>query len=118
MMFATEDGALGSVVVSQIAAGHKNSFRVELCGTERTIAWDQERPEELWVGAREGWTALPRAPELLSPAARPYARTPPATRSATRSASRRLSARPMPRSAAKRRPTGCRCSPTASAPRA
>ena len=76
LMFRTDRGALGSAVVSQIAAGHKNSIRFELTGTEETIAFDQEKPEELWVGTREGWTAVPRSPETLSPAARPYAPTP------------------------------------------
>ena len=53
------NGARGSVVVSQVSAGRKNSLRFEVDGAQAAVAWDAERPEELWTGRRE------RANELL-----------------------------------------------------
>ncbi len=69
VQFETDDGALGSVVVSQISAGRKNRLWIELDGSEEAIAFDQEQPEELWTGRREALTILRRDPATLSPAA-------------------------------------------------
>ena len=46
------DRARGAFTVSQISAGNKNSFRVEIYGTKSGVAWNQERPDELWIGQR------------------------------------------------------------------
>ncbi|MDX2268549.1 MAG: Gfo/Idh/MocA family oxidoreductase [Bryobacter sp.] len=46
------DRARGSFTVSQISAGNKNSFRIEIYGTKCGVAWNQERPDELWIGHR------------------------------------------------------------------
>ena len=73
VMFRTDQGALGSLLVSQVAPGHKNSLRFELSGSDQTLAFDQEQPETLWVGARESSTVVSRAPEALSPEAAAYA---------------------------------------------
>jgi predicted dehydrogenase len=48
-----ENGARGSLVVSQVALGRKNSLRLEVDGSERALAWDSERNEELWIGHRD-----------------------------------------------------------------
>ena len=48
-----ESGARGSLVVSQISFGRKNSLRMEVDGSEAAIAWDSERNEELWLGRRD-----------------------------------------------------------------
>jgi predicted dehydrogenase len=69
VQFETDDGALGSVVVSQISAGRKNRLWIELDGSEEAIAFDQEQPEELWSGRREALTILRRDPATLTPAA-------------------------------------------------
>jgi predicted dehydrogenase len=47
-----EDGTRGSLVVSQVSAGRKNSLRFEVDGSEGALAWDSERNEELWLGHR------------------------------------------------------------------
>lgn len=44
--------ARGCFTVSQVAAGRKNSLRWEIFGTKCSAAWDQERPDELWIGNR------------------------------------------------------------------
>ena len=46
-------GAVGTLLVSQMAAGRKNGLVVEIHGTRQTLRFDQERPEELWLGGRE-----------------------------------------------------------------
>jgi len=45
-------GARGSLVVSQVTAGRKNSLRYELAGEKGALAWNSENPEELWIGRR------------------------------------------------------------------
>nr|WP_308199140.1 Gfo/Idh/MocA family oxidoreductase [Saccharothrix sp. S26] len=76
VQFATEAGVLGTLVVSQVAAGRKNRLHVEVSGTEASYAFDQEDPERLWVGGRGGNQVLVRDPQTLSPAAARYARLP------------------------------------------
>lgn len=48
-----DNDMLGTLVFSQVAPGAKNSFRIRLDGSEGSLSWDQERPEELWLG-RQG----------------------------------------------------------------
>lgn len=65
-----DSGARGSVVFSQVSAGRKNSLRFEVDGAERAVAWDSERPEELWLGNRDAPNELLlRDPALLAPGA-------------------------------------------------
>jgi predicted dehydrogenase len=67
----------GNFTASQVSAGRKNRLGIEICGTVSSVAWDQERPNELWVGHREtGNQILLKDPSLLSPAARSYADLP------------------------------------------
>jgi predicted dehydrogenase len=66
-----DGGARGSVVVSQVSAGRKNTLEFEIDGSEGSLAWSSERPEELWLGRRdEPNEVLLRDPALLAPAAR------------------------------------------------
>ena len=48
-----DNGARGSVAVSQVSAGRKNSLQYEVNGSTGTAAWDSERPSELWLGHRD-----------------------------------------------------------------
>jgi predicted dehydrogenase len=67
----------GSVTASQVSAGRKNRFNIEIYGTRSSVAWNQERPDELWVGHRDtGNEILIKDPSLLKPAARGYADLP------------------------------------------
>jgi predicted dehydrogenase len=66
-----EDGTRGSVVVSQVSAGRKNSLRFEVDGSRGSLAWDSERNEELWLGHRgKPNEHLLRDPALFAPEAR------------------------------------------------
>jgi predicted dehydrogenase len=47
-----EDGARGALTVSQVSAGRKNSLSFEIDGSESAVAWNSERPDELWIGHR------------------------------------------------------------------
>jgi predicted dehydrogenase len=73
VQFETDEGAMGSVAVSQVSAGRKNRLWIELDGADGALAFDQEHPEELWWGRRESETILRRDPTALSPAAARYA---------------------------------------------
>ncbi len=54
-----EGGARGAVSISQISAGRKNSLQYEINGSNSSIAWDSEQPDQIWLGHRE------RANEIL-----------------------------------------------------
>ncbi len=77
LQLETDEGALGSAVISQIAAGHKNALRLEIDGANEALAFDQEDPERLWCGRREATTILHRDAEHLSPPAARLATLPP-----------------------------------------
>ena len=65
-----EDGARGSVVVSQVSAGRKNLLTIEVDASDGAFAWNSERHEELWLGHRERPNeVLLRNPALLEPTA-------------------------------------------------
>lgn len=67
----------GSMTASQVSAGRKNGFRMEIYGSKSSVAWNQERPDELWVGHRDtGNSVIIKDPSLLMPAARSFADLP------------------------------------------
>jgi predicted dehydrogenase len=67
----------GSVTASQVSAGRKNRLNIEIYGTKSSVAWNQERPDELWAGHRDaGNQIFVKDPSLLNPAARSYADLP------------------------------------------
>jgi predicted dehydrogenase len=72
-----EGGARGSVAVSQLSAGRKNSLAYEIDGTESAVAWDSESPEQLWIGHRDRPNELLlRNPALMNATGRAAARLP------------------------------------------
>lgn len=63
------NGARGSVAVSQISAGRKNSLQWEIGGSDGAAAWDSETPDHLWLGHRDRANEiLLRNPALMGPA--------------------------------------------------
>jgi predicted dehydrogenase len=77
VIFHMGERTRGSVVASQVAAGRKNRLSIEVYGTKAAAAWNQERPNELWVGHRDtGNQIILKDPSLLTPQARSYADLP------------------------------------------
>ncbi|HEY1013571.1 MAG TPA: Gfo/Idh/MocA family oxidoreductase, partial [Herpetosiphonaceae bacterium] len=65
------DGARGALSVSQVSAGRKNQLAFEIGGSRSALAWNSERPDELWIGHRDRPNQLLlRDPGLLAPPAR------------------------------------------------
>ena len=46
------DRTRGCFSVSQMSAGCKNRFQWEIFGTKKSVAWNQESPDQLWIGER------------------------------------------------------------------
>lgn len=66
-------GARGMVTVSQVSSGRKNRLSFEVNAARSSLAWDSERPNELWVGHRERANELlMKDPSLLLPEARAF----------------------------------------------
>jgi predicted dehydrogenase len=61
-----DDGSRGAVVISQVSPGRKNTFGLEIAGSRASLAWEQERPERLWLGARSEARILTREPSAVS----------------------------------------------------
>jgi predicted dehydrogenase len=76
LMFATDGGAAGSTVISQVSAGRKNHLWFEFSGTDQTLGFDQELPETLWVGRRSGIEQIPRDFDTLTAPAAAYVTLP------------------------------------------
>jgi predicted dehydrogenase len=71
------DRARGAFTVSQMSAGRKNQFTIDIYGTESGVSWNQERPDELWIGQRNSPNQIiVKDPTLLYPQAAAYADLP------------------------------------------
>ena len=72
-----DNGAKGSFSVAQVCSGHKNDLVLEVCGAKASIAWRQERQNELWFGHRDRANeTLQKDPSLVDAEVRPYAHLP------------------------------------------
>jgi predicted dehydrogenase len=69
LLFETDQGAVGSLVASQVTPGRKNRLWFSLDGATTSLAFDQEAPESLWVGSRAGTSLVMRGSEGMSEAA-------------------------------------------------
>ncbi len=77
VVFRMGDRARGAYTASQVSAGRKNRLNIEVYGTKSGVSWDQERPDELWIGHRNSPNQiLIKDPSLLHAKARPYADLP------------------------------------------
>jgi predicted dehydrogenase len=72
-----EDGARGSVAISQLSPGRKNSLAYQVDGSASAVAWDSEQPDQLWIGHRDRPNELLlRNPALMNAAGVAAARLP------------------------------------------
>ncbi len=63
-----EDGARGTVSISQTSAGRKNAVSIEVDGSEAALSWFSEDPDRLWIGHRgRSNEILQRDPSLNHP---------------------------------------------------
>ncbi len=62
-------GARGACVVSQVSPGHKNAFNLSVDGSQRSLSWEQELPEQLWLHERQQGRLLVRDPAGAQPGA-------------------------------------------------
>ena len=52
VMLHLGERARGAFTVSQMSAGSKNHFAFEIFGSKAGVAWNQEQPDQLWIGHR------------------------------------------------------------------
>jgi predicted dehydrogenase len=77
VIFRLGQSARGAMTASQVSAGRKNGLSVEIYGTKASVAWNQERPDELWIGNRNTPNQIIiKDPSLLLPSAGKYADLP------------------------------------------
>jgi predicted dehydrogenase len=69
LIFETDQGAVGSLVASQVTPGRKNRLWFSLDGAATSMAFDQELPESLWIGSRDSTNILVRGSSEMSEAA-------------------------------------------------
>ena len=67
VLFQTDAGGLGSLLVSQISPGRKNRLWFELDGEHAAVVFDQEQAESLWLGHRDRAVTVTRDPVHLAP---------------------------------------------------
>jgi predicted dehydrogenase len=72
-----DGGARGSVSISQISPGRKNSLVYEIDGADGAWAWDSEQPDQAWIGHRDRPNEiLIRNPALMNSAGQAAAALP------------------------------------------
>jgi predicted dehydrogenase len=76
VVFDTDQGATGSVVVSQVSPGRKNRLWFSFDGPAASYSFDQEQPDSLWVGGTARNQVVMRGPDTFGEAAAGYARLP------------------------------------------
>jgi predicted dehydrogenase len=76
VVFETDLGAIGSLVVSQVTPGRKNRLWFSFDGPDASYSFDQEVPETLWIGTRAQNVVVLRGAEEFGKAASAYSRLP------------------------------------------
>lgn len=76
VLFETDLGATGSLVVSQVSPGRKNRLWFSFDGPQASYSFDQESPEVLWVGGSREVRLVPRGTDTLVASAAAYATLP------------------------------------------
>ena len=77
VLFRMGDRTRGAFTASQLSSGRKNRLNIEIYGTKCGVSWDQERPDELWIGNRNANNQIIiKDPSLLKEKARSYADLP------------------------------------------
>lgn len=78
LLFETDKGATGALVVSQVSPGRKNRLWFSFDGTDASFSFNQERPDTLHIGRTDASSDIPVGPQTLgTPGGRRYAKLPP-----------------------------------------
>ncbi|WP_209745421.1 MULTISPECIES: Gfo/Idh/MocA family protein [Micrococcaceae] len=78
LLFETDHGATGSLVVSQVSPGRKNRLWFSFDGTEASFSFNQERPDTLHIGRTDSSAQIAVGPQTLTTSGgRRYNRLPP-----------------------------------------
>jgi predicted dehydrogenase len=78
LLFETDQGATGSLVVSQVSPGRKNRLWFSFDGTEASFSFNQERPDTLHIGRTDSSSEVAVGPQTLTTSGgRRYAKLPP-----------------------------------------
>lgn len=62
LLLRTGRGVLATATISQVSAGRKNRLWFELDGSCGSAVFDQENPEQIWLGSEEGARIVVRDP--------------------------------------------------------
>ncbi len=77
MLIRFENDATGAFTTFQLAAGKKCGIEIQVYGSESSLAWNHERPTELWMGHRnEPNQIMFESPIMQSEQTRHYAKLP------------------------------------------
>jgi predicted dehydrogenase len=69
--------ARGSFTAGEVFAGRKNRLSIEVYGSKASVAWNQEAPDELWIGNRDSYNqTLVKDASLMKAAAQGYSHIP------------------------------------------
>lgn len=69
ILFETDQGASGSLVISQVSPGRKNRLWFSFDGTKASYSFDQENPGNLWIGGSRSTQILPSGNDSLGASA-------------------------------------------------
>jgi predicted dehydrogenase len=72
MIFRTDKGAQGSLVLSQVSAGRKNKLWFSFESPTESFVFDQEAPEGLWIGGLDSNQTVMRGSPAEAEEAKPY----------------------------------------------
>lgn len=76
VLLRTGAGTLASVTISQVSAGRKNRLWFEIDGAKRSLVFDQEAPEQLWIGSQDSVEIRVKDPSRGAPEQRRLATVP------------------------------------------
>ncbi|WP_165313684.1 Gfo/Idh/MocA family protein [Vibrio ziniensis] len=62
LLLVTENNTPATLTISQVSAGRKNRLWFEIDGSNSSLEFDQEKPEQLWVNTREAKSLIVRDP--------------------------------------------------------
>jgi predicted dehydrogenase len=72
-----DNGARGVLKVGQVLPGHKNDLQLEINGRARSLRWEQEKQNQLWIGSHDSANSvMDKDPSLMNTDARRYAHLP------------------------------------------